>query len=68
MPSWTDEGGFNWFGKLRCKRCFGVFEAEKGEVPPHECVGGVFESQSKFPETHDPTPVLRKVKLRYPVR
>lgn len=44
MPNWTDETGYDWFGKLRCKRCNGRFDAEKGEVPEHDCIGGRFKS------------------------
>jgi len=45
MPNWTDDDGFNWFGKLSCKRCLAVFKAEKGEVPVHECLGGYAKSK-----------------------
>jgi hypothetical protein len=44
MPSWTDENGNSWFGKLECKRCLQSFAMVDGEVPLHQCSGGWFKS------------------------
>jgi hypothetical protein len=60
-PSWTDETGYDWFGKLECKRCLQRFDAVDGEVPVHECVGGeLFKSASDGREHHFPVRVERK--------
>lgn len=60
MPNWTDESGFSWFGKLRCKRCNSVFEQnKKGEVPIHECLGGLYTSHFDGVEHHVPIRVLK---------
>lgn len=54
MPNWTDDEGFSWFGKLQCKRCLRVFDADKeGEVPTHACTGGLlFRSTTIIGEHH----------------
>ena len=67
MPNWVDENGYNWFGKIECKRCYERFDgnsdpAEGGSVPIHKCVGGYFTSQNTTNEfgsttTNDPVPV-----------
>lgn len=62
MPSWTDEGGNDWFGKLQCKRCLQKFDAVEGEVPIHRCHGGWFTSKTTrnefgFATHHDPVQV-----------
>lgn len=55
MPSWIDEGGYDWFGKIECKRCHGRFETDKnGEVPAHKCIGGIYKSDSNGREWHYP--------------
>ncbi len=56
MPSWTDENGYDWFGKLECKRCLQRFDAVDGEVPVHDCLGGRFTSGTDETGTHH-TPV-----------
>jgi hypothetical protein len=40
MPSWIDEDGFDWFGKVNCKRCFEIFESKGCGPPPHQCCDG----------------------------
>lgn len=38
MPRWTDENGFDWFGKVRCGSCWEIFDqAKDGGVPKHKC-------------------------------
>jgi hypothetical protein len=60
MPNWTDESGFSWFGILECKRCLGRFETTKsGEIPPHKCHGGIYESKSSCGEYHYPVEVKK---------
>jgi len=47
MPNWIDDEGYNWYGKLECKRCLGRFDTDKdGEVPTHRCLGGWYKSES----------------------
>lgn len=57
MPSWTDEEGYDWYGKLECKRCLRRMTADHGEVPPHDCLGGRWASQSYTEVMHVPVPV-----------
>lgn len=54
MPNWIDDEGYNWFGKLQCKRCSGRFDAVKGEIPVHDCIGGRYKSASYGSEYHVP--------------
>jgi DNA-binding CsgD family transcriptional regulator len=61
MPSWTDETGYSWFKKLECKRCLQRFdESPEGEVPVHDCLGGLWTSESHDGEWHMPVPIRRK--------
>lgn len=64
MPSWTDESGYNWFGKIECKRCSKRFVEENGEVPVHDCIGGRFTSFSANGDHHMPTPAKNQKKLK----
>ena len=55
MPNWTDDERFNWFKILECKRCLGRFdEDDRGEIPEHECLGGIYRSESSYYEYHYP--------------
>jgi len=55
MPNWTDDEGYNWFGKLECKRCLVRFDHDKnGEIPAHDCIGGRYCSVSIGAEHHLP--------------
>jgi hypothetical protein len=48
MPSWIDEGGYNWYGKLECKRCLCRFDAdESGQIPEHDCIRGRYKSENQ---------------------
>lgn len=55
MPNWIDENGFNWFGKLECKRCLKIFKSDKnGEIPIHKCLDGYYKSGTVNDVHHSP--------------
>ena len=49
MPNWIDEEGYDWYGKIECKRCFRRFKYvvvnRSEEVPLHACHDGWFTSE-----------------------
>ena len=50
--------GSNWFGMLQCRRCLKRFKADvDGEVPVHECIGGLYRSVSDVGVYHIPVEV-----------
>jgi hypothetical protein len=75
MPNWTDENGYNWFGKIECKRCLQRFDGNSdpavgGSVPIHRCVGGYFTSKNTtnefgFTTTNDPIPVSQDLLITW---
>ena len=65
MPNWTNEDGESDFDKLSCKRCLQKFHHDKrGEVPPHKCHGGVYDSFSSGGEHHTPRRIPKEKCLK----
>lgn len=68
MPNWTDDEGTNWFNKLECKRCLGLFEIDStGEIPVHSCLGSLFKSVTYLTE-HGRVEYHEPVRVEHPKR